>query len=202
MKKTFAFIFIVFTFSLLFGCSDNKQLKTVTNKEALQKEYIVGGEKIVLKKKELLSNKIEMLLPESFHIMSEEVAKIKYPNENRPTIIYTNDKTTINISLKYTTTQINDSQIPEFHNSIKQMFEKLYPSAKWLDEKVIKTNDGKNVGVLEVITPAIDTNIYNFMYLIELDNKVLIATFNCTEEKMDDWKPIAKEIMGSIVTTE
>ncbi len=42
-----------------------------------------------LEVKKILSDKVEVLIPEGFEVMSEEMAAIKYPTGNRPTLIYT-----------------------------------------------------------------------------------------------------------------
>jgi hypothetical protein len=50
----------------------------------------------------ILSNKIEVLIPESFDIMSEEMLKHKYPLETRPTLVYTNEDGTVNVAFNLT----------------------------------------------------------------------------------------------------
>jgi tetrahydromethanopterin S-methyltransferase subunit B len=36
------------------------------------------------------------------------------------------------------------------------------------------------------------------MMIVEVNNKLVIVSVNCPEENIDDWKPIAKDIMNSI----
>lgn len=50
---------------------------------------------------------------------------------------------------------------------------------------------------MELLSLAADTEIYNLIWFTDLDGKLLLSTFNCTKEQMDDWKPIAKTIMES-----
>ena len=38
-------------------------------------------------------------IPSEFKIMSDEIVNVKYPNGNAPSLVYTNDKTTINVAL-------------------------------------------------------------------------------------------------------
>lgn len=128
--------------------------------------------------------------------MSEEMAKTKYPSERRPTIIYTNESGSVNIALNHTQSQVVNSQISAYTDNFKKTFENLYPSAQWYNSSVEKLN-GKDVGVLELLTPAIDTEIYNLIWFTDLDGRLLISTFNCTKEQMNEWKPIAKSIMAS-----
>jgi hypothetical protein len=167
--------------------------------ESLQEdslEFVVNGENIQLDTISILSDSVTLLIPTSFNIMSEDMAKIKYPMENRPTLIYTNDTGSINIAFQYTQSQASSSDIQEITDALKANFEHLYPSAQWYTSEVKRIND-KDIGVLELLTPAVDTEIFNLMWFTDLDGKLLIATFNCTESQMDDWKPIGEAILSS-----
>jgi len=149
-----------------------------------------------LDKVKILSDKVELLIPKSFVIMSESMAKIKYPSERRPKLIYTNKRASVNIAFNHTENVSMNSNLPKVVDELKTTFENLYPSAQWYRSGIENIN-GKDVAVLELLTPAIDTEIYNLIWLSNLDGKLLIISFNCTKEKMDDWKPIAEQIMYS-----
>lgn len=186
--------------SLLFvaACSNSPAKHTV--REILpSKEFTVGQEKIILEAKNLLNNKVQVLIPKTFVVMPEEMAKLKYPSEKRPSLIYTSEDGSVNIAVNHTDTRTSDDQIDQYKQGLKKLLADMHPTAAWYSDEVLKI-DEKNVGVLEVLTPAIDTNIYNLMFFTELDGRLLLGTFNCTEEQMKDWKPIAKEIMNSLRT--
>lgn len=151
---------------------------------------------IDLEKKSLLKDKVQLLIPSDFEIMSKKMMKLKYPNENRPTLIYTNETGGINVALNLTTNPANQEVIPAIQKSFEKTFKNLYPSAEWLNmgEKEI---NGRQVGFLELVSPAIDTEIYNLIFYTDLDGSLLLCTFNCTKKDMDEWKPIAHDIMNS-----
>jgi hypothetical protein len=52
--------------------------------------------------------------------------------------------------------------------------------------------NGKEVGYLEFLTSAMDTEIYNLIFFTDLDGKLLLCTFNCTKKSIDEWSTIAK----------
>ncbi|MEZ5069899.1 MAG: hypothetical protein R2751_02755 [Bacteroidales bacterium] len=147
--------------------------------------------------KSLLDDKVELKIPASFEIMSEEMTKTKYPSERRPTLIYTNETGEINVALNLTQNQASQEMINAYQESFVKTFKTLYPSAEWIETGVADINNRK-VGYLELITPAIDTEIYNLMFFTDLDGKLLLCTFNCTIDSIDNWTPIAKEIMKSL----
>ncbi|MFF0829142.1 hypothetical protein ACFYU8_20880 [Brevibacillus sp. NPDC003359] len=149
-----------------------------------------------LEAKKVLNDKVEILIPKGFTVMSDEMAKEKYPMENRPSLIYTDEKGTINIAFSHTETPIQDSLLKDMKDPMKQAFSNMYQDATWYRDEVIQIN-GKNVGVFELLTPAADTKIYNLIFFTELDGKMLMTTFNCTEAQMEEWKPLAQEILMS-----
>jgi len=150
-----------------------------------------------LETKSLLNDKVELKIPKDFDIMSEELMKLKYPSERRPTLVYSNESGGINVALNLTQNQASQQLIPAYQDNFVQTFKNLYPSAEWKDSGV-KMINGKKVGFLELVTPAMDTEIYNLMFFTDLDGKLLLCTFNCTKESIDEWTPIAKEIMNSM----
>jgi hypothetical protein len=195
MKKIMIFLFI-----LLFtaACSSKPTQQGIAiSKNSVQITSEQSSKKIELEKRSILSDRIEILLPKNFTVMSEEMAKIKYPSERRPTLIYTNDETTVNIAFSHLTTKIKDSEITEFKATTKSNLDKAYSNANFLKDTII-TNNNKNIGVLELITPALDTKVYNLMFFMELDGKLLLGSINCTEALMKEWQPIAQEILQSI----
>lgn len=152
---------------------------------------------IDLEKRSLLNNRIELKIPKSFSIMGEEMMRIKYPSERRPGLVYTNSSGGINVALNLTQNPADQSMIVPYKDNLMQTFKSLYPSAEWKSSGVKEVN-GRKVGYLELVTPAIDTEIYNLLFFTDLDGKLLLCTFNCTKNSMAEWTPAAKEILGSL----
>lgn len=152
---------------------------------------------IDLKTKSLLNDKVELRIPAEFDIMSEELLKMKYPSERRPTLVYSNESGEINIALNLTQNQASQQLIPTYKDNLVKTFKNLYPTAEWISSGVENIN-GKKVGFLELVTPAINTEIYNLMFFTDLDGNLLLCSFNCTKKNVEEWKPTAKKIMNSL----
>jgi hypothetical protein len=152
---------------------------------------------IELETKLFLNNKVELKIPKGFGIMDEEMLKLKYPSQRRPTLVYTNESGGINVAFNLTQSKANQTVIAAYKDNFVQTFKTSYPTAVWLDSGVIVIK-GKKVGYLELITPAIDTEIYNLLFFTDLDNKLLLCTFNCTKKDIEAWTPVAKEIRASL----
>lgn len=160
----------------------------------LTASFVVNND---LEKKTLLNNKIELKVPKEFKVMSEDMMVIKYPSQNRPKLVYTNGTGGINVAVSLSQSEASQEMIPSFVDDFVAVFENAYPSADWKG-KGVNTINGKEVGYLELVTPALDTKIYNLMFFTDLDGKLLICTFNCVKKSMGEWKSTAKEIMNSL----
>ena len=153
--------------------------------------------KIELELKSLLSDKVELKIPKKFNIMPEELMKLKYPSERRPTLVYSNESGGINVALNLTQSKASQDLIEPYVENFVNTFKKMYPSAEWKGSGVKEIN-GQKVGYLKLITPAIDTKIYNVMFFTDMEGKLLLSTFNCTENSITEWEQTADEIMNSL----
>ncbi len=151
-----------------------------------------------LESKLLLDGKIELKIPHDFDLMKEDMLKVKYPMESRPTLVYTNESGGINVALNHTQNKADQDMITAYKDNLVQTFKSVYPSAKWKDSGVKEIN-GRKVGYMELVTPAMDTEIYNLLFFTDLEGRLLICTFNCTKKDIKDWTPVGKEIMNSLI---
>jgi len=157
--------------------------------------------KIELVSKLVLNNKVELKIPKEFNIMSEELMKLKYPSERRPTLVYSNETGGINVALNLTENKANQDLIEPYVANFVNTFKNMYPSAEWKGSGT-KDINGQKIGFLKLITPAIDTKIYNVMFFTDLNGKLLLCTFNCTEKSIKEWETTADEIMNSLKIKE
>lgn len=160
----------------------------------------IDGEDVPVIDQRILNGKITLRMPKLFSIMLPELASLKYPSERRPNIIYTDESTTINLAFNMTPHVLTEAGVAEFQENMIDVLEQAQPSAEWLDTDVIEIND-KTIGFIEVITPAIDGDIFNLMFFASIDGQALIGTFNCMEEDLEDWRPIARAMMETLQFT-
>lgn len=175
----------------------NQKQSTLKENELNQSVVNIDGEDIPVIDQSVMEGKITLRMPKLFSIMSPELAAIKYPSEQRPTVIYTDESTTINLAFNLTTNALSDKEVAEFQKAMIASLEQAQPSAEWLDTDVIEIND-KKIGILEVITPAADGNIFNFMFFASLDGQALIGTFNCMEDDIETWRPVARAMVETL----
>lgn len=171
-----------------------------SEKEALdiyQSFIEIEDERIRIIDRLLFEEKLQMRMPELFQEMHPELATLKYPSERRPAIIYTDESTTINLALTITNHDLDEEEVEEFQESMVDVLQQTQPSAKWLDEGITLVND-VSIGFIEIITPSLDGDIFNLMFFTPIADKALMGTFNCMEEDMEAWRPVAKAMLETL----
>ena len=168
-------------------------------KKLLEEGYvIIKDEKIKLEKKEIIKDLVTMLLPKNFEIMDKELAKIKYPNESRAEYIYTNEEGDINFTFSYFNDEVaTEKDIQKAKEVYKKLILKMNPSVKIGEDSILKSEE-KNIYYFEFISPSLDVEIYNILFTINVDERLLLGTFNCTIEDKYALDKIAKTLIQSV----
>lgn len=134
-------------------------------------------------------------IPSEFNIMSDEIVNVKYPNGNAPSLVYTNDKTTINVALVMNDVAMKNSQIEEYVKTMESTYKNY--------SKDVKLNfwerSNHKIGEMEFTTQGSDTEIYNHIIVFSVNDKLRLVNFNCTKEQMSEWQEVSKFIVDSIM---
>ena len=134
-------------------------------------------------------------IPSEFKIMSDEILNVKYPNGNAPSLVYTNDKTTINVVLVMNDVTMKNNQIEEYVKTMESTYKNYSKDVKL---KFWERNNHK-IGEMEFTTQGSDTEIYNHIITFSVNDKLRLVNFNCTKEQMNEWQKVSKFIMDSIM---
>lgn len=134
-------------------------------------------------------------IPSEFKIMSDEIVNVKYPNGNAPSLVYTNDKTTINVVLVMNDVIMKNNQIEEYVKTMESTYKNYSKDVKL---KFWERNNHK-IGEMEFTIEGSDTEIYNHIITFSVNDKLRLVNFNCTKEQMNEWQKVSKFIMDSIM---
>ena len=121
-----------------------------------------AAKEISLIERSILDGKASIAVPAAFSLMSEEMRKIKYPNENRPAVVYTDERGAVNVAVNLTALSVSPDQLEATHETVVTNFRNLYPSAAWYESRLFE-REGRRFFVIDLMTPAIDTEIRNMM---------------------------------------
>jgi hypothetical protein len=160
-----------------------------------QKELVVAGEKVELKRVDLIANKLELGIPSVFQKMSADMLQKKYPSTKPPQVAYANEGATAIIAFSTTPSAIQDEQIPAAKDSLKNAVRATVN--KWCDDGVAKIN-GRNIAYIDFLSEVSNGIIFTHLMLLEADNRLIVISFNCLEQDKQVWQPIAAAIMHSI----
>ncbi|GAA0135343.1 hypothetical protein YSY43_21830 [Paenibacillus sp. YSY-4.3] len=157
----------------------------------------VGRETLSFQRYSLFEDQLSLVMPSMFKPMTPQMAALKYPSERRPQLIYTNALSTINVAFNHTATPVRGREIEEFTQGITQILRRTQKILKWYEDGVVQAPEA-TVGYCEFVTPVMNGSIYNFMFFLSLEGRALMCTFNCLDQEMNDWRPVAKSMMASL----
>lgn len=157
----------------------------------------ISAQQPVLERKALLGGKVSLLMPSDFTPMSEELMRRKYPSSYRPGLVYTNAATTINVALEHTVHVVAANQLASAFEAMRGAMKNMHPSAVWFRNEIRQIN-GREFFLMEMRTPAIDTEVRNIIVGTSLDDRLLMVTFNVTKSLEAQWLPTGNKIIESI----
>ena len=140
-----------------------------------------------LTKREIF-NVIELVMPDTFTLMSNEMIAIKYPlKRSSDFVVYTDRDAAVNIAFEYFSKPILKEELPTLKGMLEGQFSK--PEIEFRNSEIKEIN-GSNFVMLEMVTPGIDTKIYNLMFTTSARGRLLMGSFNCPVDVMEQWRPI------------
>lgn len=158
----------------------------------------VYGKPITFVPREFLDGQLQLYMPNDWTNLSPEMAKIKYPQENRPPLIISDSTTAINLTINYIATQLNSEDINPFADRTKNTINKLF-KAQFLEEGLVENKESGIVAKwYDFISPGIDENLYNLVVCTSLEKRALLLTFNCFAKQQERWKPIFNAMMNTL----
>lgn len=156
---------------------------------------------VLLKQATVLDDKLSLLIPDGFSEMDEELLRTKYPNARRPPLVYTNEAGTINIAINHTRNRLTPAELPQLHEQMDATIRQQHPDANWTFSGLQDHHERKWMQ-LEFESQALDTTIHNIMVATSVDGRMLLVSFNVTDELSADWLEPGREIIKSLVVAD
>lgn len=162
----------------------------------LETGMYIKNELIQFERKVLFREKLSIMLPVSFVDLPPDMVKVKYTSQQRPQVIKTSLDTTVNLGLSMMDIEIYGEQIRTLRNQAQEALKRLNPAFVFYDSKV----ETKNVplGWFEFKSYGLDTDVYNLMFISQIENKMLHGIFNCDYDDALEWREAARQMMYSI----
>jgi len=204
-KKILTIVFVVVCIVILSIClvinlfikKEDKNLEKESKKLSTLTVKTKSGTEIETNYTHVDDYKFYIKIPTSFRQLSYEETLKKYSG-NVPGVVFSNEDMTINVAISITEDDMKNSAIKEYINYMENLLKS--------NSEIIKTDyyevDKHNVGLIKLVTKAQDTNIYNNMICFSNNDKLVIVTFNCTEELKEEWQEVGDFIIESLFFKE
>ncbi len=164
---------------------------------SLKEGFFIREELVEFEKEWLFDHKMQILLPVSFSDMSMELAKLKYPMEQRPQVIKTNEETDINFTFSLLDQPLANEQVKQVRDSLKKIMKRVRPDMRFMEEGLEETGE-RIIGWFEVTYSGLDTKLYNIMYFTPIAGNMMHGIFNCSIREAKNWKQVVFEVMRTI----
>lgn len=167
----------------------------------MEEGFYVKGEHITFCRIELFQGKLAVNLPETFTDLPLEYAKMKYPSEQRPSVIKSNKEGSINFTFELLSASVPTDKIEQLRNQMKNVIKRFQPANVFFEKGEMQINTIETAW-FDYKSHGIDQKLYNLMYFMPLDEQVLHGVFNCPMDMGKDWRPVVFEVMKSITWIE
>lgn len=146
----------------------------------------------------LFQDKVGVVLPVSFTEMTIGEAKKKYPSEQRPQVIMTNQDGTINFAFNLLEQKLEAEMLEAAVRDFVRVMKRLYPTNICLK---IETGQGIHLpyASMEFTSIAVNENLYNMVMLLPIGDELLMLLFNCPFDKRGEWTQCLTQIREQMV---
>ncbi len=182
--------------------ADEKMIKAMNaHKEGIQGSIEEGisirEELYTFEETQLFDGRMQVMLPQSFKDMPDGLAKLKYPMEQRPQVIRTNEGTDINFTFSLLDQPLENSQVKLLGDTLKKALRRARPDMRFMEDGFRETK-GHTTGWFEFISNGIDGKLYNIMYFTPVSGRLMQGIFNCPVKDAQNWKPVILQVMDTI----
>lgn len=182
--------------------TDEKMIKVMNaHKEGVQgsigEGITIREELYIFGETQLFDGRMQVMLPRSFQDMPSGPARLKYPMEQRPQVIRTNERTDINFTFSLLDQPLENSQVKPLRDTLKKALRRARPDMRFMEDGLRETQE-RTTGWFEFISNGIDGKLYNIMYLTPVSGRLMQGLFNCPVKDAQNWKMVILQVMDTI----
>ena len=161
----------------------------------------IKGQWTEFEERSLLGDKITMMIPKKFTEMNLATAKKKYASDQRPNYILSDKSGTINLLFEHIEAKVTNEEIESMRDQVFGLMKKTNLGIRKHSVGAETVSD-KTIAYVEFTNPAMDGKVYNLLFFVELDEQVLMVSFNCRTKSMNFWQKSFFEMMKSLTIVE
>ena len=167
---------------------------------------LFAQEKMVTHK---INDEISYVVPESFNLMSKGDRIEKYVSSREPLAMHSSVDGEINYGVNWNPMQWMDGDEQMIHDFYKASILSMFDQVEFIQNEIKEIN-GKKFVVFEFISMLRTENAFsnkssrNYTYIqyTSYNEQVLLFNFACKARLMNQWQPVANDIMNSVKVKE
>ena len=173
--------------------------KRISHNSIYDDYTMIGNERYVFDWCTVVHRRIHILLPKEFIDMPLEIAKLRYPSEDRPKIIKSSLDSVVNFAFLYGQPLNKEEDVVLASRIYAAAIHQINPSNEFQKSGTVYRNekDGRLTSWYEYLSPAYGERVYNRHGFLSVEGKLLQVVFNCPEGRAEDWKKVLLDIMVS-----
>ena len=164
------------------------------------KVTVVNGKRYHFTEQEIPVANMLMHLPMEFIDLPLDIAKRKYPSEDRPQCIKSSRDITINFAFRTLPAIAREEDLIPTRNATLNALKKVYPQNTYMETGTYAFGSSKEriCCWFEYFGPTLDDETYSFNALLRQGGKPLYFVFNCPKTGYESWKPIVFESIDTM----
>lgn len=152
--------------------------------QSIEDGYYVGGKIIHFYEKRIMQP-FSMLLADNMGVMPKEFAKIKYPSEFRPKIIFTTLDLSVNIGFSLFHRKLKDDEIESVCKRMMSALKRDHNDYRFYGIHKMNNIIGYRFAFR---SHAMDSDLFNSMLIAQLEKHTVMGNFNCLYKDYEQWE--------------
>lgn len=152
--------------------------------KSIEKGYYVRGKIVYFSDKQIMKP-FSMYLADNMGVMPEKFAKIKYPSEFRPKVIYTTLDLSVNMGFSLFHRKIKDEEIENICNRMMSALKREHSDYRFYGLHKMKKITGYRISFR---SHAMDSDLFNMILVAQLEKQTIMGNFNCLYKEYEQWE--------------
>ena len=137
-----------------------------------------------------------MVVPKPFEEMPLEIAKRKFPVEDRPKTIISDEG--CRVCIAFNGYEFDGKSAGDRVSAMRSYVKKVRPSNVFFTQGSYELDPGMTIGHFDYCYPVVDGNMYNITFTFDLPDAGILGWFICPLDVKDDWELLARQMVRSI----
>ncbi|MDR0468613.1 MAG: hypothetical protein LBH09_01400 [Peptococcaceae bacterium] len=186
----------------------NEQEIIALQKRVMQEQFssihstmtMVNGKRYHFIEQEIPNADMLLFLPREFIDLPPDIARQKYPAEDRPQCIKSSRDISINFAFKILPAKAREEDLTPMRNGVLDALRRVYPQNTYLETGVgsLSHCTGQIYCWFDYYGPTLDAESYSFNAILRHDQKPVYFVFNCPKEGYESWRLVVFEVLDTI----